>query len=296
MDLLRAVAVFVRVAEGGSFIAASRTLGESPAAITRQVGALEAHFGVRLLHRTTRHLALTPDGEELLAHAHALLEAAEVMEAGLGRRRHAPAGLVRFGCSVAFAQFLMPRLRPLLERHPALTIELVISDHLGDLVEDRLDLAVALGAREETSLVARRLCDVRHWLVAAPPYLAKAGVPGGPADLGDHRCLVHTDLAPAGVWRLQGPEGEVTIRPAARFSANNTEAIHRAARAGWGIALVPEQMVRDEIADGTLTRVLPRFGTHPEPAMLFYPSRRHLPPRTRAVIDFVVEATRDLLA
>jgi DNA-binding transcriptional LysR family regulator len=294
LDLLRALTVFMRVVEGGSFVAAGRVLNESPTAVTRQVAALEAHFGVRLLHRTTRHLSLTLDGTELLNHAHAMIEAAEAMEEGLGKRRRDPSGLVRMGCSVAFAQILQLRLQELLDRYPGLRLELMISDHLGDLVEGRLDLAVAVGERPETSLVARRLVEITRWLVAAPSYLARHGTPQRLAQLEIHECISHTDFLAQGGWTLNGPGGAENVRAEGRFAANNTESVHRAALAGWGIALLPSPSVRADIAAGTLQRVLPDYATVPQPTFLFYPSRRHLPPRTRAVIDFVVATTREI--
>ena len=298
MDMLRSLATFVRAAESRSLSAVARGQHESATAVTRQVGALEAHFGVRLLHRTTRRLSLTPDGAELLAHARALLDAAQAMEDGFGQARGKPSGLVRFGCSVGFSRFLQPRLKLLLDRHPALQLDMVISDHLGDLVEARLDLAVApLGERRDaSSLVVRRLGEIQRILVAAPAYLARHGAPASLENLAGHECVTHSGECANhpgpgrhATWRLQGPQGPVQVEVAGRFSTDNSGAQFAAVQQGWGIGLLAAPMVRDDLNRQALCRVLPDYATQAEPALLLFPSKRHLPPRTRAVIDFVVE-------
>ena len=140
MDLIGALTVFNRIAETGSFSAVARETNTSQSAVTRLVGQLEAHFGVRLFHRTTRRLSLTEDGQDLLGHAHHLLEVAEGMEGALGLHRTSPTGLVRIGVTTAGATLMGPRLFGLLKQYPGLEIELVVRDQFGDMIEDRLDL------------------------------------------------------------------------------------------------------------------------------------------------------------
>src|SRR6201996_7053202 len=156
MDLLGALGVMARVVETGSFSAVARERDLSQAAIARQISQLEEHFGLRLFHRTTRKLSLTDDGQMLLGYARPVLHGVEGMEAALGRQSSSPVGLVRVGVPVAATRFLAPRLPSLLSEHPGLRIELVVGDRFGDMIEDRLDLAMRTGEITDASLVVRR--------------------------------------------------------------------------------------------------------------------------------------------
>jgi DNA-binding transcriptional LysR family regulator len=176
MDLLTAFHAFSRVAESGSFSAVAREMGTTQPAISRQIAALERHLGVRLLHRSTRALALTEDGRDLLVHAARVLEAVEEAEGAIGRRRASPAGLVRLGCSVAFGRlFIAPRMRALLDRHPELSIDLALSDGMQDLVSEGLDIAVRIGEVDDTTLVARRIGTTNRLVLASAEYLERCG-------------------------------------------------------------------------------------------------------------------------
>src|SRR5580704_10237631 len=142
MDLIQSLATFIRITEAGSFSAVARETSTSQSAVSRLVDQLEAHFGVRLFHRTTRHLSLTDDGQDLLGRARRLLDEAADMEAALGSHRNSPSGLVRVGLSATAAIMLVPRMGVLFERYPGLSVELVVRDHFGDLVDERLDVAL----------------------------------------------------------------------------------------------------------------------------------------------------------
>ena len=174
MDLLGALDVLVRVAETGSFSAVARERQLSQAAVARQVSQLEDHFGVRLFHRTTRKLSLTDDGQMLLGLALPVLEGVEGMEAALGQHSASPVGLVRVGVTVASSRFLALRLPTLLADHPGLKVELVVGDRLGDMIEDRLDLAMRLGEIRDASLVVRRRGTGVRIAVTAPGYIERA--------------------------------------------------------------------------------------------------------------------------
>lgn len=294
MDLLRALGTFVRIAETGSFSAVARELHESHSAVTRLIGQLEAHFGVRLFHRTTRKLSVTEDGRALLGHAQQLLELAETMEEGLRRHSSLPHGPVRLGCSVAFGLFLTPRVPLLLARYPGLSLELVMSDRIGDLIEDRLDLAVRTGPIADASLVARVVGTFRRVAVAAPAYLERRGAPRTPEELAAHDCILHHNGRDVGVWGFKGPDGLVEVPVSGRFGADSSEALHDATLGGQGIALLWETRVLDDLRGGRLQRVLTDYSSPEAQAFIVYPSRRHLPPRTRVVIDFVVELFQEL--
>ncbi len=294
MDLVRGLRTFVRIAEIGSFSAVARELGESHSAVTRLVGQLEEHLGVRLFQRTTRRLSLTEDGREALGYARQMLELAESMESGFGSQRSSPRGVVRLGTTIAFGMYLVPRIPALLQRYPDLSLELVMRDQIGDLIEERLDLATHVGPIADTSLVVRALASSRRIAVAAPVYLERHGAPRTPAELGEHDCILHNDGRDSAGWRFAGPDGQFEVPISGRLSANNSAAVHIAALRGQGIAMLPELRVIDDIRAGRLHRVLAEFEAPGEPSFIVYPSRRHLAPRTRVVIDFLVEQVRDL--
>jgi DNA-binding transcriptional LysR family regulator len=294
MDLIAALRAFVRVTETNSFSAVARETHVSQSAVTRLVAQLEQHFEVRLFHRTTRRLSLTDDGQVLLAHARHLLESADEMETVLGRQSGAPRGLVRLGTSVAGGLFLATRLPALLARHPGLSVELVMRDQDSDMVEERLDLAFRSGEIADASLVARRVGFLGRAVVAAPVYLERDGAPATPADLAAHTCLIHDATAQPEVWRFIGPDGPLSVRVSGAFIANDSEAVRRAARAGHGVALLPEIQLIDDLRAGRLFRLMEDYDSQRVPVHIVYPSRRNLAPRTRVVMDFLVEQTREI--
>lgn len=296
MDVVSALKVLVRVTETGSFSAAARERDVSKAAVARQVSALEGHFGVRLLHRTTRKLSLTDDGQMLLHLARPVLEGVETMEAALGRQSASPVGLVRVGIMVAASHFLAPRLPALLVGHPGLKVELVVNDRFGDMIEDRLDLAMRVGEVSDASIVGRRIGTAARVVIAAPSYVAAHGVPRSPDELAGHACIVHDTGPDSDIWTFTGPSGAREVRVAGGMLANDGAAVHLAARAGYGIAFLPLVQVVDDLRRGDLVRVLSH---HPSPGLPFslaYPSRRHLAPRTRVVMDFIIEQVRQIRA
>jgi DNA-binding transcriptional LysR family regulator len=294
MDLIGALRAFVRVTETGSFSAVARETHVSQSAVTRLVAQLEQHFDVRLFHRTTRRLSLTDDGQVLLSHARHMLESADEMETVLGRQSGAPRGLVRLGTSVAGGLFLATRLPVLLKRHPGLSVELVMRDQESDMIEDRLDLAFRSGEIGDASLVARRVGNLGRAVVAAPVYLERSGAPSIPEDLATHTCLIHDATAEPETWRFAGPDGPIRVQVTGAFIANDSEAVRRAARAGHGIALLPEIQLIDDLRAGRLFRLLEDYPSQRVPVHIVYPSRRNLAPRTRVVMDFLVEQTREI--
>jgi DNA-binding transcriptional LysR family regulator len=296
MDLLGALGVLVRVVETGSFSAVARERELSQAAVARQVSQLEEHFGVRLFHRTTRKLSLTDDGEMLLGLARPVLDGVDGLEAALGRQSASPVGLVRVGVTVAASRLLAQRLPTLLADRPGLKVELVVGDRLGDMIEDRLDLAMRVGEIKDPSLVARRSGTVVRVAAAAPSYIKRHGEPSSPADLANHTCIVH-DVGPnSDVWTFVTPDGSKDFRVSGGFLANDVRAVHLAARTGYGIAYLALFEVADDLRNGRLVRVLRDFPPPGVPYSLVYPSRRHLAPRTRLVIDFIWEQVRQVEA
>jgi DNA-binding transcriptional LysR family regulator len=294
MDLLGALGVLVRVVETGSFSAVARERSQSQAAVARQVSQLEEHFGVRLFHRTTRKLNLTEDGELLVGMARPVLDGVEGIEAALGQQSAFPVGLVRVGVTVTSSRFLSLRLPSLLAAHPRLKVELVVGDRLGDLIEDRLDLAMRFGEITDASLVVRRSGIARRVAVAAPSYIERFGEPAEPGELAKHTCIVHHVMPDSDVWTFVTPGGPANVRVSGGFLANDVRAVHLAARTGYGIAYVNLLEVFDDVRSGTLVCVLNEFPAIGAAFNLVYPSRRHLAPRTRLVLDFIWEQIRQI--
>lgn len=293
MDLLHALGTFVRVAETGSLSAAARETNSSHSSITRAIGQLEDHFGMRLFHRTTRHLGLTDDGETLLAQARGMLEAAEEMEATLGRRKASPTGRVRVALPPAMAILITPRLSTLLRRYPGLFVDLVIGERFGDVIEERLDLVVQNRRPENTSAVARAIATFSRAVVAAPAYLQEHGIPQIPSELAKHNCIVHETGADSDRWSFTSPNGQADVQVQGPLHASSSTMVHRAALAGYGIASLPEPHVLDDIRANRLCRLLPEWTSGREQTFILYPSRRNVPPRTRVMIDFFVSVGHD---
>ena len=294
MDLISGLQTFIRVVETGSFSAVAREGNTSQSAVTRQVAQLEAHFGLRLLHRTTRRLSLTDEGQDLLVRARHLLEEATDLQETFGRHRDAVAGVVRVGVPVGAAILLTPDLTELLKRHPGLTVDLVVSEQFDDLVAERLDLALRFGQGQDTSLVSRAVATLGSSPVAAPAYLERRGAPSHPSELAQHTCIVLDSGPDSAHWVFTGPDGQVDVDVASSFRSNNTLAVRQAALAGYGIALLGDALTVNDIRSSRLYRLLPDFAVRRRQAYIVYPSRRNLPQRTRVVIDFLVDRFRQL--
>jgi DNA-binding transcriptional LysR family regulator len=296
MDLLGMLKVLERVVETGSFSATARERDLSQAAVAKQVSQLEEHFGVRLFHRTTRKLSLTDDGRVLLGLARPVLEGVEDMEAVLGRQSGSPVGLVRVGVTATASRFITQRLPALLAEQPGLRVELVVGDRFGDMIEDRLDLALRVGEITDASLVLRRSWAVERVAVAAPSYVERHGLPSTPDDLAGHSCIVH-DIGPeSDVWTFVTPEGPRGVRVSGGFLANYARIVRQAAEGGCGIAFLFLLEVFDELRSGRLVRLLRGFPAAGLTVSLVYPSRRHLAPRTRLVLEFFLEQVRQVRA
>lgn len=293
MDLLAAFRTYVRVAESGSFSAVAREMGATQPAVSRQVSALEEHLGARLIQRTTRSLTLTEEGRSLLDHARRVLDCVEEAEAAVGRGHPSVSGLVRIAAPASFGRMhVAPLMRRLLERHPDLLVELQMSDSTADLIAGGIDLAIRAGQVGDAGLVARRIGASPRQVFASPEYLARNGEPGHPADLGRHACIIFLQLATPHDWRFEGPDGEVSVQVNGRFRTDSSEAVREAVLGGMGLALSPSWMFGDDLATGRVQAVLGGYRAGQVPIHAVYPTRRHLAPRTRAVIDFLADEFR----
>lgn len=286
---------FVEVARQGSFAAAARRLGVDPSAVTRAVAALEGALGARLLQRTTRRVALTDAGAGYLQRVAPLLEeldlAADEAAASTGQLR----GTVRITASVAFGQAaLVPLLPALHARHPGIEVELVLTDAVLDLVAQRIDLALRLGAAADSSLVGLRLRPVRHRVVASPEHLRRSGQPRTPADLARCGCLRFALPGYRTQWLFRDPAGAVEAVPVQGWLVASTAlALHRAALDGLGPALLADWLVGPDLEAGRLVDLFPGHevtATDFDGAVwLLYASRAQVPRRVRAVVELLKE-------
>ncbi|MCK6506140.1 LysR family transcriptional regulator [Myxococcota bacterium] len=293
MDRLDAMEVFSQVAERGSFTAAARSLRRPRSTVTATVQALEARLGVKLLHRTTRRVTLTPDGALYLRECRRLLREVEEVEAGLGQGQAALRGKVRVDVPAAAGRHLLaPALPDFLERHPEIVVELGSSDRPVDLLAEGVDCVIRGGEVVDASLVTRSLARLPVRTLASPAYLARHGVPSSPEALGDH--LFVAFFSPR-TGRVYEPEFTVDghLRPVAaryRLAVNDADTWLAATLAGMGLAQIPVSAhIRAHLDRGELVEVLTAFPAGELPLHLLYPRARRLPGRVRAFVDWVVE-------
>jgi DNA-binding transcriptional LysR family regulator len=292
MDLIAALRAFLRVADTGSFSAVAAELGVTQPAISRQVSGLEQQLGARLVHRSTRSVTLTEEGRELIRSAQHLIDSAEALQQSVDRGRSKPVGRVRLSVPVALGLYLSNHIGQLLDRCEHLSIDLVLRDGVSDLVEEGLDLEVRLGPVADSALISRRIGSSAAFLVAAPQYLRGRTLPAHPQELQEHECIVHHRLGQDDVWWFSSAEGNISVTVRGRLRANNAAAVYRAVLSGRGIAVVSHLLASEDIQKGRLQALMPEFPPRSVPLLVVYPSGRNLPPRTRAVIEFLAEVVR----
>ena len=289
MYRLEAMRLFIRVAELGSFAAAAQQLGVARSVVTRQVAALEAHLGVKLMARSTRRLTLTSAGTAYLEKCRVILGLVDAAETDIAAERVAPRGPIRASLqlSLGFAR-LAPLLLDFAARYPEISIDMDFSDRRVNLIEEGMDLSIRITRRLEPGDVARRIGSGRLLVAAAPDYLARHGRPRQPADLAHHECLGYT-AAGSQRWSftVDGQTEHVPVR--SRISANNGEVLAEAAAQGMGIACQPDFILARFLDAGRLETLLEEF---PVPELGIYamlPGNRQIPHRVRVLLDFLVE-------
>ncbi len=283
--------VFAAVIDQGGFAKAAEALGMSRPAVSRHVAALEARLGARLVQRTTRRLSLTPEGEAFHARATELLAGMDAAEAEVSARSAQASGLLRVNAPVTFGVLHLARLWPrFMASHPQVRLEVSLSDRVVDLVEEGYDLAVRIARLPDSTLVSRPLATTRMVLCASPGYLGRRGQPQSPQELAGHDLVTYSYWQRGEALSLRGPQGEVSVRVEPTLRANNGDTCVAAALAGQGLVLQPTFLVGPELAAGRLVGVMPQWQAGELGVYAVYPSRRHLLPKTRALIDFLVEA------
>ena len=278
-------ALFVEVVAAGSLSAAARLRGISPAMVSKRIARLEARLGVRLLNRTTRRLEPTARGERYHGDMVAVLAAIREAEGRVMDRAAGPSGPLRVSAPTSFGRLhIAPRLKPFLDDHPDIALELNLSDGFSDLLGEGIDLAIRIAPSVEPGYAAHRLADSRRVLCASPAYLAAAGHPATIAALGDHRLLAARGQMP---WRLTGPQGAFAIERDSHVRTNSSEVVRELTLAGVGIALRSRWDVSGELAAGRLVRVLPEIEGSADVGIYAVHARGGVPSAVGALLDYL---------
>jgi DNA-binding transcriptional LysR family regulator len=286
MQDLNRMAMFVRVVQAGSFSAAARELAVPKSTLSRKVSELETSLGARLLQRTTRKLGLTDAGRTYYDQAARIVTLAQEAEQAVGRLQAAPRGLLRVSAPLSFGM-LGPIVSAYLLAHLEVELEMVCSERAVDLVEEGFDVAIRAGHAPDSTLVARAIGTLKRVLVAEPNYCEKHGTPKVPADLANHAAISFGAGASPNTWALEagGKRVEVQVKP--RLAVNDFEIMRAAARAGVGIAWLPEFMCAEDIRAGRLRHVVPAWCSAEVPLFALYPTARHLSPKVTAFIELL---------
>ena len=289
MDKLRAIEVFIEVAQGLSFSGAADRLGMARGNVTKYVAWLEKSMGVQLLTRSTKSVSLTESGQSLLDNGRELLDRVEAIDNVVRQSVRTPKGLLRLGAPPSFgAHHLVPIIRAFSQAHPDIQVILYLDDGRTDLVAEGLDMSMRIAtALKDTSQIAHRLAVVPQWLVASPSYLAKRGEPTEVGDLAQHDCMVHSLKSPTNIWSFSGPDGRVNVRVRGSIHANYGEPLRHAALLGQGISMHPTYMVMQDVQAGRLKNILVDFKPADVDIYAVFPSRRNLPVRVRTFLDFL---------
>lgn len=293
MDRFQEMRAFVAVVDSGSFVRAADALAVSKTAVSRLVGDLEARLGTRLLHRTTRRLSLTPEGEVFHDRCRQLLDGVAEAEAELSAHAGEAIGQLRVNVPVSFGLLHLAPLWPaFMALHPKVMLDVTLSDRIVDLVDEGYDLAVRIARLQASSLVSRRLASTRLILCASPQYLSRHGAPAHPSELAHHAVISYALLAMGERWEFEGPDGPVGVGVVPRMRSNSGDTCCAAAVQHQGIVLQPSLLVAPHLASGALVELLPQYRSIELGVYAVYPSRKHLTTKVRALVDFLVDAFR----
>jgi len=282
------MAVFASIVDSGSFVAAADALRMSKAAVSRHMNALETRLGVRLMHRTTRRLSLTEEGQIFYQHTKNILNAIEEAESILSHHAHEVSGRLRLNVPLSFGtQHLAPLWADFMRQYPQVTLEIVLNDRVVDLIDEGYDLAVRISTLPSSSLICRRLSGTRMMLCAAPAYLAQHGAPAQLQDLAQHTIMAYTLWNNQEEWHCQGPDGPERVRVQPHLLSNNGDTCRTIALQGGGILLQPSFMLGEDVRAGRLVELLPQYRFNDLGIYVVYPSRRQLPRKVRAMIDYL---------
>ena len=293
MDRFLEMRVFTAVVDEGSFVGATARLDMSKAAVSRHMSELESRLAVRLLNRTTRRLSMTAEGEVFYARCKAVLELLDDAESELTSKTVDAQGTVKINVPVTFGHMhLAPLWGAFMERHPRVALDVVLSDRVVDLVDEGFDLSIRIAHLPSSTLVSRKLASTRLVLCATPGYLQRYGEPGEPADLADHKILAYTYLASKDEWEFEGKQGRTTVKTRPVMHANSGDTCRAVALAHQGVILQPTFLVGNDLRAGTLVELMPQYRSLELGIYAVYPSRKHMLPKARLLIDYLAESFR----
>lgn len=288
MDRFDAMKAFVRVVQTGSFSATGRELNTTQTTISKRIAALEQTLGVKLLKRSSRDHALTPEGARYFESCLQILEQVEETEASLHQDIHELKGHLRISVPVAFGRILlMPLLPKFFAQYPNISVELLVSDKHVDLMSEGVDVAIRASLLDDSGLVARHLMDNHLKLYASPDYLANMPAIKQPSDLTDHQCLLYSRLKSQRTWTLQNADHTQTISVNGKVKCDDGDVLLEAAQLGLGIGLFPEWMSKQAVESGRLMPVLPAYQERTLPMYAVYPKNLYTPMRIRCFIEFI---------
>ncbi|AXF10741.1 LysR family transcriptional regulator [Paraburkholderia graminis] len=288
MDRFDELNAFFAVVEASGFSAAARRIGESQSAISKAVNALEKRLGVALLHRSTRKVTLTDLGRLYYDRMRPLVDEIQVADSELTSTTLEVSGLIRIAAPSTFGRLhVLPLIPGLLARHPGLRIDMVLSDAVRDMVEDRIDLAIRVSPVEEPDSVVRRVAATSLVCAGSRRYFEQHGVPRTPADLADHNCLVYGEMTD---WPFAGPQGPFNLPVRGNLSSNSVETILAGVLAGVGIGMFHRASLVGEFQQSDIVTVLDDFVQQPREVSLIWPKRRFVPTRVRSATDFLAGA------
>ena len=291
MDRLHELNAFMAVAEAGGFSAAARRSGEAQPSISKAIAALEKRLGVTLFNRSTRSVTLTDQGQQYYDRVKLLVEELEAADSELTSSSLRVSGLVRISVASTFGRLhVLPLIPELLSLYPDIKVDLVLSDLVRDMVEDRIDLAIRVGPVDELDAVVKRVAGTPLVCVGSRRYFNKHGIPRTPADLVDHNCLLYGGLREAADWPFVGPSGPFSVRVHGNLSSNSVEPIRAGVLAGVGIGFFAKVSLADELSHPDVITILGDFISGVRDISLVWPKRRLVPARVRRATEFFAEA------
>lgn len=286
--------MFVAVMETGSFTAAAARVGTSSGQASKLVSRLESELGVRLLSRTTRAVSPTEAGQAYFDRLRPLLEEFDNLDAAVRDASRAPRGRLRLTAPLTFGTIeIAPALNEFVAAFPEIELDVSFSDRVVNLVDEGFDMAIRVGRPGDSSMIARKLCDVRIVVIGSPAYLEQRGEPETPADLSRFDCILDTNFRDPERWPFRDESGEpFGVHVDGRIRYSNAEACLNAAEAGLGLACVPSFIAGEAVRTRRMLRVLRRFETAPYAVHALYPHSRHLAAKVRVLVNFLVERYR----
>lgn len=291
MDRFHELNSFIAVAEAGGFTAASRRIGESQSSLSKSIAMLEKRLGVMLFNRSTRRVILTDQGQSYYNRTKQLVDELDEADGELTSNTLKTSGLIRIAAASTFGRLhILPLIPDLLSLNPGLQVELVLSDFIRDLVEDRIDLAIRVGPVNEPDAVVKNVATTPLVCVGSRRYFEKHGTPKTPIELIGHNCLLYGGLTESAKWPFVGSEGRFSVSVHGNLSSNSVETIRAGVLAGVGIGLFAKISLADELQDPDVITILDEYLSDTRDVSLIWPKRRFVPARVRRVTDFFAEA------